>query len=102
MPSRGAAKECSPRRKPWGNASKEKQSPGGATERIARITLRVLSRLRGFNYCDGIEPTAYAVGYILPPLRGSSPRDGRRRRASSASFITVAAPTKLPGSGTMR
>jgi len=69
--SRGAAEECSPRREPWVQSRWDRDpnalSPGGAKEHAARgcsvappglchVTLR--------------EPTADAVGYILPPLRG--------------------------------
>src|SRR6478609_3178444 len=47
------------------------QAPAGATERTAWITRFVLSPLRGFSLSRVLGPTACAMGYILPPLRGS-------------------------------
>jgi hypothetical protein len=73
--SRGAAKECSPRREPWvAEGGTVKPRSGERASLQARFDLLVGTRFfrrsaalkRGYAF----SPTAYAVGYILSPLRG--------------------------------
>jgi len=55
--------------KPWVKR-KTGTSPGGAAENVHTIVINILSPLPGLNDYWGIAPTAHAVGYYLPPLRG--------------------------------
>ena len=61
----------SPWRQPWGWESLNIRSPGGATDFAYGKTGQTgLPPHPGLTVWMQTYPTAYAVGYLLPPLRG--------------------------------
>jgi hypothetical protein len=74
--SREAAPECGPRRKPWVSDSKRRKAPAAKGTCLVHLNLpdatksiSFLSPLRGCEH-QSRRTTAYALGYILAPLRG--------------------------------
>ena len=63
--------EGSPWRQPWGWESLIIRSPGGATGfACGKMGQTALPPHPGLPIWMQTYPTAYAVGYLLPPLRG--------------------------------
>ena len=66
----GAA-DNSPRRKPWGGMTSIRRKPReGRQKSCNNGPLDFYRPSRGFEFSGTRCPTAYAVGYYLPPFRG--------------------------------
>ena len=72
--SREAAKHGSPRRKPWDHGQKE-EKPRQGRYSDAEDSQQTQCRPAGALWNPhNIGPTAYAVGYDVPPFQGSNPQ----------------------------
>jgi hypothetical protein len=89
--SRGAAQECSPRRKPWGHRHKSQPSPGGAEETPFESNVGPCGNKIGSRHVE--EKPGCPVSRVLCEKRGSSPtstRTGKERNREGHDFSHAA------------
>ena len=95
---RGAPSDRSPWRQPWVPGCAARKPRRGDREFSTRRYSPALSPLPGLPFCSNVIPTARAVGYGLPPLRGFSKcrlsiGDTRARKWPISSGRTESCPT---------
>src|ERR1019366_4397813 len=88
--------DCGPWRKPWESEATSRlfPAPAGATESIAAVDY-LFRPCRGSVFVLLLYPMAYAMGHILPPLRGFKFRTTRGRVAAEISNLRFAVHFRL-------